>query len=304
MGTTYKVIYFARSEDNPSVVSGLIQKELKKINQSMSTYIEDSEISKINKMSEQKWVGISKNINTVFKKAVEIHKLSHGYFDITLGPVINLWGFGPKSEKKVPTDDQIKKALSYSGLDKVEFDFDSKRLKKKIKELNLDLSALAKGYGVDQIAKLLNQLGIHNYFVEIGGEISTRGKKYTGPWLVGIETPTQGMPKAQEILKVSEIKMATSGNYRNFFVEGGMSYSHTINHQTGRPVPNDLASVSVIDEESCMQADALATALMAMGKVKAMELSEKNDLAVYMIYPENEGFKVYKSSKFKKLFDK
>ena len=302
MGTTFKVLYIPESNSpDMKILSSLVQKELKRVNDLMSTYKKDSEISRVNIGPANNWLGISRDLTLVLAEAKEIHDFSNGYYDVTVGPLVNLWGFGPKGEKKAPTQEEIDLTLKKVGMDQLVVLSDKNRIMKKNKDLYIDLSSLAKGYGVDQVSATLDNLGIKNYLVEVGGEISLRGTKYGTPWKVAIEGPNdkEGIHK---ILPLSDINMATSGNYRNFFEEDGKRYSHTLDIKTGRPVLNELISVTVLSKKSCMRADALATAIMAMGREKGIQLSQDQKLAVYMlVMGQNGKTEIYSTPEFKKL---
>ncbi|MFZ8932916.1 MAG: FAD:protein FMN transferase [Bacteriovoracaceae bacterium] len=303
MGTTYKVLYLPESNTPEiKVVSKLVQSILHKVNLKMSTYISESELSRVNQGPSKKWLGISRDLTNVLLEAQRTQLLSNGAYDVTIGPLVNLWGFGPKGVRKVPSQQDISNALKKVGMDKIKIDKSKSRLYKELAELNIDLSSLAKGHGVDQVAKNLSGLGVKNFLVEIGGEMSLKGQKWGRPWKVAIEGPGQD-DGIQKVLSISDVHMATSGNYRNFFKQDNKVYSHTLDIKTGRPVPNEIISVTVLDKTSCMRADALSTALMAMGKSEAIKLSEKEALISYIIINKGEGqTEIYKSPEFTKLF--
>lgn len=286
MGTTYSVKYFAE-EETPDIklLEEKINKLLVDLNNEMSTYIKTSEISKFNK---------TKKINTPFKISADFYKTleislevaskSMGFFDPTIGPLVNLWGFGPDGKRKVPSLEEVRRAKLSVGYKKLSLVEDA--LIKKVPDLYLDLSASAKGYGVDLIAEFLEKSSVENYMVEIGGEVKTLGSKNQLPWKIGIETPdsSQNGAPIHKILKLKKEAVATSGNYRNFFEDQGKRYSHTIDFRTGNPVENNLASVTVVHPDSCAKADAWATALMAMGAEVGLVFAEENKLMAFFIY--------------------
>jgi len=303
MGTTYKVLYFPeQNTPETKIVSRLIQKELNKVNSIMSTYQNDSELSRVNQGPSQSWLGISRDLTNVLVEAKRTYDLSNGLYDVTIGPLVNLWGFGPKGQRKVPSQIEIEKARKKVGMSKVKLDQKRSRLYKEQNDLNIDLSSLAKGHGVDQVARYLKGLGIGNFLVEVGGEMALKGHKWEKPWKVAIEGPGQANG-IHKVLSITNFNLATSGNYRNYFKENNQIYSHTINVKTGRPVPNEIISVTILDKNSCMRADALSTALMAMGKEAAIKLSKEQKLISYIIINKGDNkTEIYKSPEFIKLF--
>ncbi|MBG08619.1 MAG: hypothetical protein CME68_07660 [Halobacteriovoraceae bacterium] len=296
MGTTYTVRYFPdltdskeRSQKKPQEVKALIDELLKKINQEMSTYMPDSELSLINSSNNgKKWHALSPRLFKVLKEAKAIYEMTDGAFDITVGPLVNLWGFGPNGERKIPSSEDLKKTRDRVGYHHVIMREVEKKLKGK-EGVYLDLSAIAKGFAVDEVSALLSGFGFADHMVEIGGEIKTSGSKKGRPWRLAIESPSTIGQSIHKIIGVNTLAMATSGNYRNYFTSNGKSFSHTIDPRTGHPVKHRLASVTVFDRFSCMKADALATALMVMGYKKGLEFAEKNGLLAYFItVPSNE----------------
>ncbi len=286
MGTSFSVKYQA-GEKTPQLkaLEPKINKLLVDLNMEMSTYIKTSEISRFNSSaSVNKPFRISPNFYKTLVLSIEIAEKTKGQFDPTIGPLVNLWGFGPKGQRKVPSSVEIKKAKSRVGYEKLKVLDGS--ISKSIPNLYLDLSASAKGYGVDLIAAFLESNFVDHYMVEIGGEVKTKGSKNGTPWKIGIETPSaenSGAP-IHKILNLSGEAVATSGNYRNFFEDKGKRYGHTIDFRTGRPTENTLASVTVIHDSSAAKADAWATALMTMGAVKGLVFAENNGLKALFIY--------------------
>lgn len=287
MGTHYNVKFYSAKYDD-----GLkedINSRLKDINQQMSTYVKSSEISYFNEFNRLGWLKISPEFFEVTKYALELAEQTQGKYDPTIGPLVNLWGFGPKGQRRVPKEQKVKKALMIVGHDKLLMNEKSLEIKKKVPGVYLDLSSLAKGFGVDVVSQFLLDKGISRFMVEIGGEVRTAGMKPGNhPWAIAIEAPNpdvQGAPY-QKVLKLNSKALATSGSYRNFFEAESKRYSHTIDPKTGKPVIHTLASVSVV-EDSCMKADALATALMAMGPKLGHEFAVKNKIAAYFVYGED-----------------
>ena len=300
MGSTYRVRYLP-TEKTPSTkkLQRKLEQTLKELNRQMSTYQNDSEISRFNNQTNHEWQSISGDFYSVLEYSLTLAKKTGSAFDPTIGPLVNLWGFGPKGERKVPTAKQIESAKRRVGYQHIELSEQKSAIRKKVAGLTLDLSASAKGFAVDRIARLLENNGAHNYLVEIGGEVRVKGRRDGRPWNVAIETPNPLGGGFQKVLKLEDHAIATSGDYRNFFSEGGKTYSHTLDFASGRPVQNSLASVTVVDSE-CLKADALATALMAMGLPRALEFTEKEKIAALFIYRRGERLTTKASSLFQK----
>lgn len=310
MGTTYQVkLAHNISPSKSEQIKTEIDQLLKDFNQSLSTYIPSSEIVQFNNNKSTKWVPVSKDFYTVVKKSQEIYKKTVGAFDITITPLVNLWGFGPdKSQQrtKKPSKKQIKNYLRFIGLDKLEIKENPYSLRKKISELTLDLSGVAKGYGVDRVSDYLKKQNFHNFLVEIGGEIKTQGYKIQAdltPWIVAIETPQidRLTRKPHTLLNLVEVGMATSGNYRQFFKHNNQTYSHTIDPRTGTPITHHLASVTVILPTS-MEADAWATAISVLGPEMGLKVANKYKIPLFMIVgtQEKQEFKTLMTDSFRK----
>ena len=251
-------------------IADAIQAELDRVNQLMSTYIDDSDVSRFNQASADEWVSVDRETVTVVIRAAEISQLTDGAFDITVGPAVNLWNFGPnKQEFKIPEDAAIEAVKPLIGYQKVETRVDPPALKKSVDKLEIDLSAIAKGYAVDVVHNKLMELGFENFLVEVGGEVRCRGNGPKGDWRIGIESPDGS---SRDVVNISGKSVATSGDYRNFEMVDGVRYSHAIDPRTCRPVTNKITSASVIAED-CMTADAVATAVMVLGSEPAFKLS-------------------------------
>lgn len=298
MGTTYtiKIVRnnFLLLGDTTKKVKALeegITSLLRSINMKMSTYIPDSEISLFNNLKKNSWLEISPETVFVLSNSIRISEMTGGAFDITLGPLINLWGFGPdRKPVKIPSEEEIDRVKGKIGYKKISTKNDPPAASKDDPEIYCDLSGIAKGYGVDTVASFLDSHGFYNYLVEIGGEISVRGKNASGiEWRLGVLAP-DGSNDVKKIISIGDLAMATSGDYHNYFEEEGIRYSHIIDPVTGSPISHKLVSVTVI-MRSCMEADALATAIDVMGPVKGYEFAVKNSIPVYMIVKEGEGYK-------------
>ena len=290
MGTTYSIKYVQeKSSKSTDDIKKAVDAKLEKVNSIMSTWDPKSDLSRINQSPAEQWLELHPDLSELIGFAFDLSHTTNGKYDVSCGPLINLWGFGPNGEKKIPTKLQIKNAMKISGYGKIELDIKNSKLKKKIKASYIDLSSIAKGYGVDKAAQILEDFGIKNYMVEIGGEIRTSGKKKDIPWKIAIESPRKEENKIfNKVLNLTDCAMATSGDYRNFFKKGKNRYSHTIDPETGSPVQNDLASVTVvIPNGKCYKADAWATALMASGKKRGFELATKFEIPAHFIYIVN-----------------
>lgn len=312
MGTTYSIKYIPTGKTPKiTVVNYEVNGLLERVNQEMSTYIKDSEISKFNNSTEPGMpFKISPDFFNVLLFSMQVAKETKGRFDPTIGPIVNLWGFGPDGKRKVPTEDEIRLAKFKSGFNKLSLQPKESSIVKQVKGLYVDLSASAKGFGVDKVGEYLESLGINNYMIEIGGEVRTKGSKNGKMWTIAIESPhpTDPTKPFQKVLKLKNHAVATSGNYRNFFEKDGKKYGHTIDFRTGKPTSHTLASVTVVNSGKCMETDAWATALMVMGPVEGLEFAEKKGLSAYFIYRlagQKEGSFVEKATThFEKEFGK
>lgn len=303
MGTVYSVrLNAAGFDEQKAMLKNGIEDVLQEINRQMSTWDSQSVLSSINRYSDTDWIGIPEDIYKVLKAALEIARQTDGALDITVGPLVNLWGFGPdRSPTTIPDEQTIQALLDRTGYTLLELDPESARLRKKRPELYIDLSALAKGYAVDEIARYLDQRGISNYLVEVGGEIQAHGVNTENkPWQIGIEKPLSDKFEIQRIVPLSNQGMATSGDYRNFRMIDGVRYSHTIDPRTGKPVSHDLAAVTVI-HPSTMMADGIATALLVMGPENGLEYAEEMDLGVLFVIREKDDFHEIMTPSFKNL---
>lgn len=282
-GTSYNITY--QSNDN---LKPEIEKVLAEVDASLSPFNEKSVITHVNKNEA---VTLDDHFITVFRLSSEIYKDTEGAFDITVAPLVNAWGFGFKNGI-TPDRHVIDSLMQFVGFDKVKLQ-DGKIIKTDDR-LMLDCSAIAKGYGVDAVARLLKSKGIDNYMVEIGGEIVASGENPKGaPWRIGVSKPDDDSVSVsneiQGIINISNRAMATSGNYRNFYYKGGKKYAHTIDPKTGCPVQHSILSATVVSDE-CAKADAYATAFMVMGldKAKAV-LARHKDMMAYFIYSDDKG---------------
>jgi FAD:protein FMN transferase len=298
MGTTYRIVYLdAQKRDFKKEIDSL----LSEFNQSLSTYVPDSEISRFNRGDSIFFD--SPFFLRVLEVSKEVHEKTGGAFDPTIGPLVNAWGFGPEGAE-MRDSSEIKELLSLVDFALVEFD--QQQVKKKKSQLYLDFSAIAKGYGVDVVSDWLEAQGVEDMLIEIGGELVARGKNEKGElWRVGVSQP-DGEGLANDLYGVIMLEnkgMATSGNYRNFYLREGKKYSHTISPFTGFPVEHGLLSTTVVAKD-CMTADAYATAMMVLGTEKSIELQkEVGDIEILLIYNDEAGdLKSYVSEGLKPNF--
>jgi FAD:protein FMN transferase len=303
MGTTYTIkLPTPRSNLDRTSLSTEINRRLDKINKQMSTYMEASNLSLFNQSRTKDWMEIPAELYVVIEEALRINKLSNNAFDITIGPVVNLWGFGPEAQSNfIPDESTIQEALDRVGSKYLHLHTAPYAIKKDKPNLYIDLSAIAKGYAVDLIANYLDELGINNYMIEIGGEIRTKGiNPNNNIWHIGIEKPLGDKRSVQTIITLNDTGMATSGDYRNYFEKNGIRYSHTIDPSTGKPITHKLAAVTVLHPSS-MTADAMATALLVLGHESGLELALKENLAALFLVREKGNFIEIMTPQFKNV---
>ena len=283
-GTIYHITY--HSDTN---LKKEIEAELKKVDQSLSPFNKTSIISQVNRNEDP----ITDNMfREVFTLAENISQETEGAFDITVAPLVNEWGFGFK--KGVEPTRQVIDSLKYIvGYQKVKLT-PKNYVQKQDPRIMLDCSAIAKGYGCDVVARLLRKNGINDYMIEIGGEIVTRGfNQKQEPWRIGVNKPTDDSlntsQELQTVLNVTDIAMATSGNYRNFYYKNGKKYAHTIDPKTGYPVQHNILSATVL-AKNCATADAYATSFMVLGLEGAQKILQQHpELMAYLIYADKDG---------------
>ncbi|MGB1011420.1 MAG: FAD:protein FMN transferase [Thiolinea sp.] len=303
MGTSWSAIVVPA--DDSALQTDVLQPELetalKTVNDQMSTWQKDSELSEFNRQQTLDWFPVSKDLAAVAMEAQKVSELSEGIYDTSVGPLVNLWGFGAgkSGEQKIPGAEDIAAAMKNVGYQKLEVRLDPPALRKKVEGLYIDLSSIAKGYGVDQLAAVLNKAGAGDYMVEIGGEIHTKGQSPRGDdWRIAVEKPVALDRMVQQGLLLKQGGLATSGDYRNYFTADGRRYSHTFDPRTGEPVKHSLASVSVLAENT-MLADAYATMLMAMGEVKGKAFALEKGIEAYFIWRTDDSFDTFATDGFK-----
>lgn len=296
-GTVYKITYQCKDDLKPE-----IEAELKRFDQSLSPFNDSSVISRVNRNEE---LVTDSFFQTCFNRSMEISRETEGAFDITVAPLANAWGFGFK-KGTFPDSLMIDSLLQFTGYEKVKLE-NGKVIKQDPRTM-LSCSAVAKGYSVDVVAHLLDRKSIKNYMVDIGGEVVVKGKNATGDlWRIGINKPYDDSlavkQDIQTILNLTDVGMATSGNYRNYYYKDGKKYAHTIDPRTGYPVQHSILSSTVVAED-CMTADALATSFMVMGLEEAEKFCKANPMIdAYFIYSgENGEFKTYYTDGMKRYF--
>lgn len=305
MGTTYHITVVKGDKQPPSALSqSEIDELLLEVNASFSTYIDSSEVSTLNLYKGIEGQSKTPEFVALLEEAQRINLLTGGAYDITVGPLVNLWGFGPSfKEDDIPSNELIEQALSNVGFDSISIDADNGLVRKLKPEVYVDFSSIAKGYGVDQLADFIESKGYSNYMVEIGGEMRVNGHNPKGTrWRIAIEKPESSTRAIHKIIHITDIAMATSGDYRNFFLKDGVRFSHTINPKTGKPVRHNLASVTVLNE-SAATADALATAFMVLGEKKGYDLAMKRELPVFFLVKQRDGFNELMTPAFKNLIE-
>ena len=288
-GTVYNITYQSSSN-----LKNEIEAELKKVDNALSMFNQQSVISKVNQgattipQTEE-----GRMFEEVVSMALNISKETEGAFDITVAPLVNAWGFGFK-QGITPTPEQIDSIRQYIGYENIKLDSHKHVLNTLKANIQLDCSAIAKGYGSDVVARLLRRKDIKNFMVEIGGEVVTSGiSEKRIPWRIGVTKPTDDTlnvnHELQTVLNVTDRSMATSGNYRNFYYKGGKKYAHTIDPKTGRPVQHNILSATVLAND-CATADAYATSFMVMGLDGAKRILDKHsELMAYLIYTDKQG---------------
>lgn len=296
-GTMYSIIY--ESPDGKDLQEE-ITKKFREYTLIFSTYEKESTISKINNNEP---VIPGPEFMVCFNRAMEISEITNGAFDITAGPMVNAWGFGPEEKRKM-TQEKVDSLIQITGFHKIHVE--SGKIVKEDPNMKLDMSAIAKGYTSDLMARFLAENGCENYMVEIGGEVAAKGTNEKGnAWTIGISKPDEDIVVSNSELeakvKLPDHALATSGNYRNFYEEDGKKYAHTIDPKTGYPVQHSLLSATVL-ANNCMTADAFATAFMVLGVEPGIELARSiPEIEVYFIYADEQGnHQTYMSEGFEK----
>lgn len=291
MGTAYSVKLVDPPADFAAEELGrLIVQRLEQIEQRFSTYRPSSELSTVNQSLTTDWIPVSAELCAVVESALELSRRMNGAFDVTVGPLVLLWGFGPAGERSAPPDENlVAEARNSVGFEKVSTDCSRPAVRKALPGVELDLSAIAKGFAVDEVAHILDEASMEHYLVEIGGELCARGHNARQqPWSIAIEKPDPASRTVETIVRITDRCMATSGDYRNFFTFDGIRYSHTVDPSTGRPVTHDTTSVSVI-ATSAAEADGLATGLLVLGAEDGRDFSSVTGIdALFLVRSDDE----------------
>ena len=306
MGTSWSVVIANPiAAHDQKTLQAEIESVLAEVNRQMSTYDPTSEISQFNESdASDTWYPVSELFAITTAKALGFSEISNGAFDPTVGPLVNLWGFGPDAgAAALPSDaviDEAKTQVGFTAISVRAPEADGGAAIKKRAQRRLDLSAIAKGLGVDQVYELLDDQGYANFLVEIGGEVRVKGDKDGLGWKIAIEKPIKGERAVEQVLSLKNVALATSGDYRNYREIDGVAYSHTIDPSTGRPVTHQLASVTVADPE-CAMADGWATTLLVMGPEKGFALAESRNIPAMFIERDGDTFVIKQTPRFKRL---
>lgn len=306
MGTQYsvKVVCAKRlaAATQDEMATGIAE-ALASVNAKMSTYRDDSELSLFNATKTTEAFPLSSDTISVIAHAQRVSEETGGAFDITVGPLVNAWGFGPGGRVTPPSDSEVAALRQRVGYEKLSVDTVGETIRKSRNDVYCDLSAIAKGYAVDRVASLLDDYNLAGYMVEVGGEVRTQGTNARDEaWRIGVEQPDTGERKARRVIALSGLSMATSGDYRNFYTKDGARVSHTIDPRTGVPVQHALASVTVLAPQ-CLFADAYATALMILGPEDGYRFAEEYDLAaLFIVRTEEGGYEERATSEFAGVF--
>lgn len=298
MGTGYSVLITPPPTAALAArLQGEIAQRLEQIDQQMSTYRADSDLMRFNRSQSTAWQAVPGDVARLVERAATISRASDGLYDVTAGPLVNLWGFGNSGRRDhPPSAGQIASLLPHVGHEKLQVRISPPALRKQAAQLQIDLSSIAKGWAVDELANLLDSAGIANYLVEIGGELRARGRKQDeSTWQVAIERPSDGARRVHRAVALIDAALATSGDYRNYFTADDKRYAHTIDPRSGHPVRHRLASVSVI-AANCTDADAWATALLAMGEDRGLALAQARGLRALFLVRDGDRFIEYPST--------
>jgi len=301
MGSAYTLKIAGATGVAPAAAHEAVHDALQAIERLMSTYLADSELSRLNRAPAGTPFPLSADTFAVLALAGEIARDTDGAFDVTVAPLVDAWGFGPSRDRRIVAEDERRALLARVGPGRLALDPDRRAAVKARADVAADLSAIAKGYGVDHAAHALDALGVANYMIEAGGEVRTRGRNAEGaPWQIAIEAPDASPQKPWFVVPMSDLSLATSGDYRIFFEQDGRRYCHEIDPESGRPVDNGVASVSVVAPD-CARADALATALMVMGETRGTAFATERGIAAYFIVRDGQRLRVRATPAFAAL---
>lgn len=288
-GTTYHITIAERADAGS--VRRAVTRRLQEIDEALSNYRQDSELSRFNRAPVGEWITLGADLYHVLRACERISRLSDGAFDITVAPLLDIWGFGPQRAGRVPADADIAAAQAQVDFRYLELDPGAMRARK-LRALRIDVNGIAQGYTVDALAELLLRAGHRNFLVEVGGELRLSGLSPRGtPWRIAIEKPSDGVGDVQQGIAGTAVGITTAGDYHDYFERDGRRYSHTIDPRSGRPITHNLASVTVI-ADSAEFADGMDTALEVLGPERGFELARRLGLAAYFIVRGERGFEV------------
>ncbi|GHC14623.1 FAD:protein FMN transferase [Kushneria pakistanensis] len=284
-GTTYHVKWWGEDAPSQDAIETDLANVLAQIDQEISTYRDDSWISRFNASRSTDWQEAPPDVIHLLQIARRVHERSEGCYDPTVAPLFALWGF-QNQNFRVPSEDEINEVMAHTGLEHLEIDADQSRIRKTVPELSLDLSSMGEGHSVDRIAAMLEAHGIHDYLAELGGDMRIRGAKPDDePWRVGIESPTPGERRAGNIVTLTDregLSLNTSGTYRRYFDDSGHAYGHIIDPRSGTPATHDLVSATVFGTEAAVS-DAWATTMLCLGREEGTRVADREGLPVYFI---------------------
>ncbi|HSN73384.1 MAG TPA: FAD:protein FMN transferase [Steroidobacteraceae bacterium] len=302
MGTTYTVKTIGAGAVTQQEIEERIDAILGTVDLEMSTYRTDSALSRFNESRSTDWYPVPEALAQVVAAAQDISAMTGGAFDVTVGPLVDLWGFGPGGTRDdLPDDAALSDARERVGYRLLEVRLDPPALKKQRPDLEVDLNAIVPGYAVDRIAAELDALDVENYLIDVGGELRARGRNaQEQSWRVAVEEPVEGLREVHTIIRLENAAVATSGDYRQYFDVDGRRYSHTLDPRTARPVEHGLASVAIV-AESAMLADALATALAVLGPVQGADFVDRRGLAALFLVREDGAFVEKSTPGFERL---
>lgn len=307
MGTSWTASWHGAPSDSDGVPASAVEDELirllDRVDELMSTWREDSEVSRFNASDSTEWFPVSRETVRVVSRSVELSRASQGAFDVTVAPLVDLWGFGKAGKQKKPTAEDLAAVRTLVGWEKIELRDDPPAIRKTVPGVQVDLSAIAKGYAVDVLGEYLETVLVSGYLVEVGGETRVKGSRADGgPWRIGVEQPVAGQRRVRSVLVLSDGPhgIATSGDYRNRREIDGRIVSHTLDPRKGQPVEHQLAAVTVVAED-CMTADAWATMLMVMGPRKGLEFAEKKQVAALFLTRTGTTFREAATARFQAI---
>ncbi|VVO43794.1 FAD:protein FMN transferase [Pseudomonas fluorescens] len=290
MGTRYTALFYAAAGIDTDEISHSLARTVGRVDQQMSTWKPDSDLNRLNAAPEQEWLSVPKELTAVLSAALRVSQQSNGAFDIAIGDLVDAWGFGP-GEQSITEQavDTLPPRARLSANAALVVDQKRNQVRKRA-PLNLNLNGIAKGFGVDELARCLDGFGITRYLVGIDGEMRARGVKPDAqPWVVALEKPCRGARKVMGVMELGDAAIATSGDYRHWVDVRGQSYAHTMNPATDAPLCNSLAAVTVV-EASCMLADAWATALMVLGETEGPRLAQTRGMDALFVLRDGEQF--------------